>query len=227
VSVLDDLLALRCAGCGVAGPAVCADCRLLLLAGPTPAGEVDGVPVVVATRYPPQVGRMVVGCKDGGGWGLTGALADALALAGAAALDAVGVGPGDAGLGVVSVPARRADRIRRGGDPVAAVAHRATRRLSAAGAPVRAVRGLIWVRAADDQGHLPAAARRGNVAGALSARPGLPDRLLLVDDLVTTGATAAAAVAALAAAGSTVVAIAAVARPPLGLWTGADDGRLR
>jgi predicted amidophosphoribosyltransferase len=57
------------------------------------------------------------------------------------------------------------------------------------------------------------AARARNVAGAFAASPSVAGRdVVLVDDVVTTGATAEAAVAALAAAGARSVVVVALAR---------------
>jgi len=74
------------------------------------------------------------------------------------------------------------------------------------GVPV-ARRLLVRLRDTGTQTRLGAAKRRENVAGAFAVRPGREDeaygkRLLVVDDVMTTGATLGAASAALRAAGA-------------------------
>lgn len=72
---------------------------------------------------------------------------------------------------------------------------------------------LRRVRAAPAQSTLPAALRAANVRGAFEARGELAGRaVVLVDDVVTTGATMAAAARALRQAGATTVIGVALAR---------------
>jgi predicted amidophosphoribosyltransferase len=54
--------------------------------------------------------------------------------------------------------------------------------------------------------------RRRNVAAAFAARPGVPARVVLVDDVYTTGATANAAASALRQAGARRVEVVTFAR---------------
>ncbi len=76
---------------------------------------------------------------------------------------------------------------------------------------------LLRRRATRSQGRLNADQRRRNVAGAFSVRPALQGRLsgrrlLLVDDVMTTGATVAACARTALAAGARGVDVAVVAR---------------
>jgi ComF family protein len=113
------------------------------------------------------------------------------------------------GTTVVAVPLGRRRRADRGYDQAAllgdALARAAgLRRLPAA---------LRRVRETPPQVGLDRAARARNVEGAFAARPAVRGLdLLLVDDVVTTGATAGAAAAALLAAGARSVRLAALAR---------------
>ena len=114
-----------------------------------------------------------------------------------------------AGARVVAVPLARRRRIARGYDQAALLADALAR---AAGAP--RMRGVLRrVRETAPQVGKSREARRRNVAGAFGADPraaGLD--LVLVDDVVTTGATADAAARALSAVGARSVRVVALAR---------------
>jgi len=78
-----------------------------------------------------------------------------------------------------------------------------------------AVDALVRTRATPTQGGLDRNARAANVRGAIVARGGKPmkgKRVVLVDDVLTTGATAAVCVAALKRAGAVSVDILTLAR---------------
>lgn len=116
-------------------------------------------------------------------------------------------GPLDALVPVPSTARRNRDR---GYDPAALLAEDVARRLSR---PLR--RLLSRAREAPPQSTVPAAERRGNVRGAFSSSSrarGLA--LLLVDDVMTTGATAFEAARTLRAAGAATVALLVLARTP-------------
>lgn len=76
---------------------------------------------------------------------------------------------------------------------------------------------LVQVRPAAPQHRLGREERWRNVDGLFACRGPVPRRILLVDDLCTSGATASAAAAALRAAGAGRVALAVFARTPVGL----------
>jgi predicted amidophosphoribosyltransferase len=119
---------------------------------------------------------------------------------------------------LVPVPTTRAAVRRRGHSPLLSMtrhaAHRVRRDFGCAVAPVLTIR-----RPTADQAGLDALARAVNVAGAYAPRNGLRGRLggvpvVVVDDVITTGATAGEASRTLAAAGATVLGIAVVSATP-------------
>lgn len=117
---------------------------------------------------------------------------------------------------LVPVPSARRALRSRGHDPVGRLAGHAAAALRLAGLPACPAAALRPVRAVADQVGLGAADRRRNLAGALAVRPGAAAalrrrRVVLVDDLVTTGATLAEATRAVTAAGAHVLAGATVA----------------
>jgi predicted amidophosphoribosyltransferase len=78
-----------------------------------------------------------------------------------------------------------------------------------------ALLGRVGGRRVRDSAGLDAAQRRTNLAGRYRARPGAPGaRLVLVDDVVTSGATLTEAARALRAAGEHLVLAAVVAATP-------------
>lgn len=119
---------------------------------------------------------------------------------------------------LVPVPSRSAVVRRRGHDPLLRIATRAASRLRAWGVPAGVAKVLRGVRATADQAGLGAAERSRNLTGSMALRAGRPVRRLLagarvvvVDDVVTTGATVREAQRALEEGGFPVLGIAAVA----------------
>ena len=201
---LEDLAGLaaaaRCCACGAPGPHLCRDCRSSLrLApeGPLP----DGIDrVVAAWAYEGAARALVLRLK----LSARRTAAPILAMGITSALARTG----SRATTVTWVPGHRADMRARGFDHGELLARTVAARL---GLPARAL--LARTGATADQTGLGAAARRANLAGAFVARsvPG-PKRVLLVDDVVTTGATAAACAAALRAGGVSEIHLAASCR---------------
>ncbi|MBK9089030.1 MAG: ComF family protein [Holophagales bacterium] len=121
-------------------------------------------------------------------------------------------GPGSrpASGAVVPVPSTTRRNRDRGYDPGGLLAEEVARQL---GRPLRAL--LSRVREAPPQSALPAAERRRNVHGAFRSSPSARGaHLLLVDDVMTTGATAFEAARTLRAAGAAHVDLLVLARTP-------------
>lgn len=106
-----------------------------------------------------------------------------------------------AGCVLVPAPTRPRSARARGGDPVAQLC-----RFS--GRPVREV--LALAEGTADQSGLDEAARRANLSGAVRLSGVPAGRVIVVDDVVTTGATLQASVAVLLAAGADVAACVAL-----------------
>lgn len=109
---------------------------------------------------------------------------------------------------VVPVPASAAALRTRGFDHIAVIATRVAESL---GVPLLHALASAGAR---DQRVLGRVERRANVEGVFvpTYADRIPPRILLVDDVMTTGATLDAAAAALLAAGAEVVRVGAVAR---------------
>ncbi|MEV7180194.1 phosphoribosyltransferase family protein [Kitasatospora sp. NPDC093679] len=221
--LLDLLLPARCAGCGGAGGQLCPACRAELTcagAGPVerrPAPE--GLPpLYAAAPYAGPVRHLLIAHKERGALRLARPLGAALAAAVRSAVEAGAPGAPGALLLVPVPSARRAVRAR-GHDPMLRLARAAARELSRSGRPALAAAALRHVRPVADQAGLSAAERHRNLHGALAVPPRRAAllsgrRLVLVDDLVTTGASLAEAARALRAAGCPPCAAAAVAATP-------------
>lgn len=177
----------RCAGCRLPGSALCRACVLALGAPQVP--EVPGVDqVVVGFPYRGAARSLVLDLKLRGDRGAAPPLARGLTRE----VAAVGL-TADV---VTWVPGRPCENRRRGLDHAGILAIVVGREL---GLPVQPLLQRTGER--PDQTSLRAAERWANLRGAFVARD-CPQRVALVDDLVTTGATAAACSRALKEGGA-------------------------
>jgi predicted amidophosphoribosyltransferase len=234
VDAVSALLALavpvECPGCRTADVALCGACRGLLRVCPVRVGAALPVPAWACAPYAGPVSRCVVAWKDRGRQDLTRPLGAALARAVAAALadPACAARPPPARVlrsgpvVLVPVPSSAAARRARGGDVTTALARAAAGDLRRRGVAVEVRALLRQRRAVSDQAGLGAAGRRANVDHAFGLRPGRRPRAVLaagrpvvvVDDVVTTGASAAEACRVLCRHGGMVVGVAAACWTP-------------
>ncbi|KQS73394.1 phosphoribosyltransferase [Modestobacter sp. Leaf380] len=240
VAPLADLVLPRaCAGCGRPGRVLCPRCAALL-ADPRPAQPrrhpTGFPPTVAAGGYAGSVRPVVNAFKERGQADLAAPLGTALALAVSAVLRAARDGPGGVRPGpgrpvlLVPVPSTRAALRERGRDHVGELTAAAVRELRDAGLPVAAAPLLARRGRVRDSAGLSADERRANLAGSVvpvargrrygPGRDGVrPALLVLVDDVVTTGATLTVAAGVLAGhrhARDAPVVGAVVAATPLG-----------
>lgn len=204
-AALVPIRAPACGGCGLPlpeearaarPPARCARCVVL----PPPFER-----AVAAVVYDATARRFLLRAKSGGRRELLGPIGGQLA----AAVRVAGIAR-DVDV-VIGVPSGPLARLRRGFDPGGELAAEVAR---ASGLPhARRALSRRLVALSQSKG-LPASQRRRAVERAFAARPLGRCRVLLVDDVMTSGATAAACAAALASAGATAVRLAVWARTP-------------
>jgi predicted amidophosphoribosyltransferase len=251
--IADLALSRACVACDAIGSVLCSPCRASLttvrrhevrrwdrdvfggaggaggtgVAGGTGAsGYAEAMPpVIVASAYEGAAKRVIIAHKEHGVLGLTPVLGSMLAMS----IAVLGEGP----FAIVAIPPHRDSIKRRGVDTLGAIAERAASELRAAG--WRAQNLPLLRRRSDGGRHVGRSAheRRAAVSGTMVvddriSRRGVigsaqGPRLVVVDDVVTTGATVQEAVRSLRATGLAVEGIAAVAgtqRPGVGSVSG-------
>lgn len=209
----DLLLGAACPGCSEPGTGLCPRCRdALLERGTQRIPALTDLVVASSGVYDERARRVLEAWKEHQSWALRDFLGEQLAKATAEILLTIEL---DGQCWLVPMPsAPRAVR-RRGLDVTAALAQVAARRLGAAGVSVGVWRGLRARAGMRDQAGLGIAERHRNVAGRFQIR-GIPpaDAVVLVDDIVTTGATLTEAARVLRRAGASVVGAAVIADTP-------------
>lgn len=223
-ALLDLLLGSRCTVCARPGRVLCPACERALPrqpgpAWPTPSPAGLALPLAVG-EYDGALKLLVNAHKEQHRFALARPLGDLLATA----VEAHGGPTYDLPLVLVPVPSRGAVVRRRGHDPLLRVAARAAGRLRSHGRPARVARVLRVRRRTEDQAGLGAAQRAGNVAGSMGCvgaagrwlatgtwQGDRGHRVVVVDDVITTGATVREAQRALEEAGVAVHGIATVA----------------
>lgn len=226
--VADLALSRACVACDVIGSILCPTCRASLITvqlhevrSDEPQDWREGIgsgpgefmpPVVVASRYEGAAKRVIIAHKEHGVLGLTPTLGSMLAMS----IAVLGDGP----FAIVAIPPHRDSIRRRGIDTLGAIAERAAGELRAAGWRAQCL--PLLQRQADGGRHVgrSAQARRSAVRGtmALDLRVlrrgalGCGERtgIVVVDDVVTTGATVHEAIRTLRRAGFGVAGVAAV-----------------
>ena len=226
--IADLALSRACVACDMIGSVLCPACRAALITvqrhevlPDEPQYRREAVetsstavmpPVVVASRYEGAAKRVIIAHKERGVLGLTPMLGSMLAMS----IAALGDGP----FVIVAVPPHGDSIRRRGIDTLGAIAQRAAGEMRAAGWSAQCL--PLLQRQADGGRHVgrTAEGRRSAVRGTMTvnlraASGGALGRdqrtgIVVVDDVVTTGATVHEAVRTLRCAGLDVAGIAAV-----------------
>lgn len=205
------LLPLECAACGAPDASLCAACRAQLRRSLRPRVDrllLDGLPVVSAAPYRGVAAALVRAVKLRGRVDAAAPLGGLLRVSLLLALRSArwGRAEGAAPLLLAPVPSRAAAERRRGTRHLAELSLRAV-------PAARLGRPLRLLRPVEDQHGLGAAGRERNLAGAMRASRGVRNRaVVVIDDVVTSGASVREAVRALREAGAQPIAVASATR---------------
>jgi len=220
-AAIDLVLGGSCVGCARPGRLLCLHCRAGLPEAATPSWPTPVPPGLAepwaAGAYDATLRAMVLGLKERRLLGLATPLSRLLAAAVTCEL------PRGSPVVLVPVPSRPSTVRARGHDPTHTITRRSGRWLRSRGVNVETHRLLQLRAGVVDQAGLGASERAANLDGSMSVlaspvrrllglRP--PVRVVVCDDVLTTGSTAREAQRALEAAGLQVVRVAVVAATP-------------
>ena len=198
-ALADLVLGSTCPGCDLGSWGICARCASSLDVSVHIASRFTGLTIVAANAYRPVLEHAIPRYKDDGALHLEPVLAARLARA------VAGLNPPE-GTVLVPVPSRPSAVRARGFDHGA--------RLSAAAAHQIGLTSRRLLRRKDrgkDQQGLGLSERKHNVASTMRVVGRVAAPVVLVDDIVTTGASLQEAAKALASAGITVLGAAVIA----------------
>ena len=218
VKLLDLILPVRCVVCDAAGEQLCRGCRDAFPRLGPPWCDRCGAPTAwpvsrcrecsgrrlafatarAAVAYDDAVRRLVRAWKERGLRRLAATAADEITYA---------LSPPAGATAIAFVPADRARGLERGHHPAERLARELGDRWELPVVPV-----LRRARTASRQRGLSLSDRRRNVAGAFAPARELPTRVVLVDDVYTSGSTASAAASALRRGGARRVDVVTFAR---------------
>lgn len=219
VSAADLILGASCPGCGRPALGLCRSCGESVrpdprVAWPEPVPPTLRGPDVTPVAAGVNAGVLraaIIAWKEQGRFGLTRALAHLLAAS------VVELAPVGVPVVLVPVPTSRRSLRARGSDVVGELALQSARLLGRAGVDASVEQALTYARATADQAGLGSSARAANLSGAFRLRRGRPGgngEVMVVDDILTTGATVGEAVRVLTAAGRRPIGVAVVAATP-------------
>ena len=201
--IADVLVGTCCVSCRNPALGLCADCAASVRPHPRIVRE-RPCRIAAAGEYDGALRSTIIAWKERGRFTVERPLAHLLA-ASVLALDA------DGPVALVPIPSRPDRRRARGADVVTDLARRTAGLLCSVGFGVSVAPSLTFVKRVRDQAGLSATARADNVRGSLAARRLPTAPVVLVDDIVTTGATLGEAVRAFRSRGLTVVGAAVLA----------------
>jgi predicted amidophosphoribosyltransferase len=222
VAAADLLVGSVCAGCAGSAGLLCPACRREL---DMPARLLErhpaGLRVVTKGVYRGSVRTVVLAHKESGRLAVCRLLGDALAAAVNTLVDTSDCGhePADQPAALVPAPSVRASTRRRGHDPLLRIARRTSVVVRRTGRACTVVPAIRHSRRVADQAGLGQSARLANLHGSMTVRRGAAALLrgrcvVIVDDVMTTGATIGEVARALRIAGVEPCGAAVIADAP-------------